>query len=299
MLFRSWGYWTIGSDNLSTGGYAVSDTNIGEASQLLANITVGQLTYNFTVSKNSTGGNSLAVNSTTLYVTDPEAAAHANIDNPGLIMFEGKDDQNVYEVIVVDLEGNAASMGTSTNGIGVFDTLFSSTRYHPTEISLASDSDHSKDVDMWGVIALTDADDSDQKILDISYPESQVYAKIYIGETAAFDSASGGLGNVLVLDSEVASVATKNLIVVGGSCVNTAAAALVGGAYCEADWTTATSAGTGQYVVKAYATSSITSKLALLVAGYEAADTTAAATYVTTTEFDTSTANVLGPATTA
>ena len=101
------------------------------------------------------------------------------------------------------------------------------------------------------------------------------------------------------MDSEVASVATKNLIVVGGSCVNTAAAALVGGAYCEADWTTATSAGTGQYVVKAYATSSITSKLALLVAGYEAADTTAAATYVTTTEFDTSTADVLGPATTA
>ena len=93
---------------------------------------------------------------------------------------------------------------------------------------------------------------------------------------------------MLVKDTEISSVSTKNLIVVGGSCINSAAATLVGGAKCGAAWTTATGVGTGEFLIKGYATSSLTSKVALLVAGYEATDTAKAATYLTTSTVDTS-----------
>jgi len=77
------------------------------------------------------------------------------------------------------------------------------------------------------------------------------------------------------------------LIVVGGSCINSAAASLVGGAYCGAAWTTATNVGTGEFLIKGYASPSV-GKFALLVAGYDTADTVNAATYARTKAFDTS-----------
>jgi len=158
---------------------------------------------------------------------------------------------------------------------------------------LPSDSDISKQIDWWGTLGTKDANDADQKTAELSYPKAQVYSQLYMGEVSAAVSATPGtsgttqLGNVLVKDSEVSSVATKNLVVVGGSCINSAAATLVGGAKCGAAWTTATGVGAGQFLIKGYATSSLTSKLALLVAGYEAADTVNAATYLRTKAVDT------------
>ena len=73
------------------------------------------------------------------------------------------------------------------------------------------------------------------------------------------------------------------------SCINSAAAALVGGAHCGAAWTTATGVGTGQFLIKAYTSGIASNDFALLVAGYEATDTTNAATYLRTkANFDTS-----------
>ena len=95
-----------------------------------------------------------------------------------------------------------------------------------------------------------------------------------------------------VRDSEVSSVATKNLIVIGGSCINSAAATLVGGAYCGSAWTEKTTVGSGQFLIKSYsgttATNGLTSEVALLVAGYEFTDTGNAAIYLTTKVVDTS-----------
>ena len=105
--------------------------------------------------------------------------------------------------------------------------------------------------------------------------------------TTTGDTATS-LGDVLVMDSEVNSVSSKNLIVVGGSCINAAAAKLLGdNPACEADFTTATGIGSGQFLIKGYATSSITSKIALLVAGYETVDTMNAVTYLRTQSPDT------------
>jgi len=145
----------------------------------------------------------------------------------------------------------------------------------------------------YGTYALKDTTDTNIALASLSYGSAQMYANVYLAETSATitpgtTGGTGQLGDVLVKDSEVGNVATKNLIVVGGSCINSAAAALVGGAKCSADWTTATGIGTGQFLIKGYATSTLTSKLALLVAGYDAADTVNAATYLKTKAVDTS-----------
>ena len=135
----------------------------------------------------------------------------------------------------------------------------------------------------------------DRDYAEVYYPTgvSESYAKVFLTSTSATSVPEGGA--VLVKDTEVSSVATKNLIIVGGSCINSAAATLVGGAFCGEAWTTATNAGSGQFVVKAYPDSTLTSALAMLVAGYEAADTQASSTYVRTQTFDTSTVDYTGP----
>lgn len=269
--------------NISGAGTGNLNTTTGESGTAngYVNLTIGALKYNVSAIAST--------NMTKISLYDPESGA--NIDNPALIVYEGKDDNTEYHAVVVDLEGNAASMGSSTNGVGVNDVLFSSDYYHASA-TRASDSDFTEDIDWFGTLVVTDASDSDQKTVSISYPKSQVSANIYLGATGSSVSgttSSGAtqLGDVLVKDSEVSSVATKNLVVVGGSCINSAAAALVGGAYCGAAWTTATGVGSGEFLLKGYATSSLTNKAAILVAGYDAADTVNAAKYLRTKAVDT------------
>jgi hypothetical protein len=269
--------WSINAVSINTSAISTGDGHTGNYTA----ITVGKLKYNFSQSG--------TVNITDVSLVNPET--NANIDEPGVIILEGKDDNSAYNGVVVDLEN--APAGTSTDGVGVGDVLMSSAYYHSDDITLPSDSDMSKQIDWWGTLASQDSSDSDQKIASISYPKSQVYAQLYVAASGAAvssaTSASGStqLGDVLVQDSQVSSVATKNLIVVGGSCINSAAATLVGGAKCSADWTAATGVGAGQFLIKGYASSSLTSKVALLVAGYEAADTVNAAKYLRTQTVDT------------
>lgn len=131
-------------------------------------------------------------------------------------------------------------------------------------------------------------EDLEDGILATFYiPAEETTYNVYVGATSEAEAETGA---VLVKDSEVSTVATKNLIVVGGSCINSAAATLVGGKLCGDAWTTATNAGAGKFVIKSYASNDLTSKLAVLVAGYEVADTTKAVDYfqnkVTTTTID-------------
>ena len=82
-------------------------------------------------------------------------------------------------------------------------------------------------------------------------------------------------------------LSTKNLIIIGGSCINSAAASLVGGAHCGSGWTDATSVGSGQFLIQSFGDAYTTGKIALLVAGYSAADTINAVTYLKTQTVDT------------
>jgi len=165
-----------------------------------------------------------------------------------------------------------------------------------------------QDTDVWRDFAysalateiLYNQPSSGQKSLELIYHGGEVTADVYAtAPEASVTSEGGALGNVLVTDTEVSSVASKNLVVVGGSCINSAAASLLGGAYCESDFTDKTGIGAGQWMIKHYSSGIAGNSFALLVAGYEAADTVNAATYLTTNTVDTSAASLKGTSATS
>jgi hypothetical protein len=135
----------------------------------------------------------------------------------------------------------------------------------------------------------------DQDSLEVIYAGEESYADVYVSEAGAVITSDGEvvsssgsvkkLGSVAVSDAEIASVSSKNLIVVGGSCVNTVAAELLGGALCGANFEEASGAGAGQFVIETFSRAG--GKVATLVAGYNAADTSNAARYLTTQTVDT------------
>jgi hypothetical protein len=109
--------------------------------------------------------------------------------------------------------------------------------------------------------------------MEITYFGKETYAEVFLTSDSA--SSSSGSNILPIYDNEASSV-TSNLIVVGGSCVNTVAATLLGGDLCEGDFTAKTGVGNGEYLIETFA-SPYSSKVATLVAGYNAADTTNAA----------------------
>ena len=145
---------------------------------------------------------------------------------------------------------------------------------------------------------LWDKPSSGQKSVKLIYHGDEVYGEVYLLEPKASASAGtggtgstvGSLGEVLVKDSEVSSVSTKNLIIIGGSCINSVAAKVLGVAEksCSSAFTDKTGIGAGQFLIQGVSGAYSTGKLALVVAGYEAADTVNAAKYLTTQTVDTS-----------
>ena len=265
------GNWTFGTVTLNaTGDYST------------ANVTVGRLVYNV---------NLTAINQTTWTVFNPSTGAR--VRSPAVILMEGKDVSSNYEAIVVDVE--TASAASSSDPLGVNSvSMTSPTQYSST---LQSDSDLTLNVDYWGTEVTQDSNTASQKVVTINYPSEQVYANLFVGANAAVITggiASGGsateLGSVTVSDAEVASVAGKNLIVIGGSCINSVAAQLLGKAACNADFTSATGIAAGEAIIKSFDRSG---KTALLVAGYNAADTTKAVTYLTNKVVDTTVGKAL------
>jgi hypothetical protein len=125
----------------------------------------------------------------------------------------------------------------------------------------------------------------DQQTLKLVYHGGEVAADVYITSSETTFSSDGGESGVMtVLDSAVSTVAGKNLIVVGGSAINSVAAELLGGAYREAEFTSMTGVGAGEFLIQSFDRAG---KTALLVAGYNAADTTKAATYLINNDVDT------------
>lgn len=116
----------------------------------------------------------------------------------------------------------------------------------------------------------------DQNTLQLIYHGGESAASIYLSSPTVV--SAGGAATVLsIKDSEIANAAGKNLIVVGGSCVNTVAATLLGGPLCGADFTAATGVGTEAFLIETFDRADSVGNIATLVAGYEAADTVNAA----------------------
>ncbi len=113
--------------------------------------------------------------------------------------------------------------------------------------------------------------DPDELIL--TYPEKQRLPQVYVtsGATTSSVSGSGELVSVTVvdatkLDSEIGSASAQNLVVVGGPCVNTVAAELLGN---PAECTQGFTPGKARVKVFEHANGNV----AMLIAGYSGADT--------------------------
>jgi len=120
-----------------------------------------------------------------------------------------------------------------------------------------------------------DKTSSDQYSASIEYHGDEVYANLFVTAPSVTVGGEGSIGEIVILDSETSGMTNKNLIVVGGSCVNAVAANLVGGAYCTTEWESATGVGAGKYLIESYDNPYASGdEIALLVAGYNAADTT-------------------------
>ena len=120
---------------------------------------------------------------------------------------------------------------------------------------------------------------SDNFELTITSPEDQteVVFNVIAGDITTTTTVAG---TMVFTDAEETSWATRDVILVGGSCINSATAEVLGLTYptCESAWTTATGAGSGKYIIQSVGDVFTTGKIALVVAGYTKADTAAAAT---------------------
>ncbi|MGV8142875.1 MAG: hypothetical protein ACP5NS_04580 [Candidatus Pacearchaeota archaeon] len=267
------------------GNYSINSVNVntsvaGGGSSTL--VTVGSLQYNFS----SAGSATDTAGKVRIRLQDGVVPNN----RPGLVLFEEQDESNVYNAITVQTSG----AGSTNSGTGVSDIDFTwdgdtdmgtgTTAWGATGVSLESDDDMYQMMDQWGTLVTTDQSDSDQYTSIISYPDEQVSAMLYV-DSIASGSSSTTLGDVKLMDDELSSsgMSGKNLIVVGGSCVNTAASTLLGGsAACGSSWTAATGASSGEWIIQTFANPWGSSKVATLVAGWEQGDTANAATYLTT-----------------
>lgn len=229
--------------------------------------TVDQLTYNLVGSVNNSA-------TLTLVTTNGSYAA--------MIIIEGKDDNAQYNANVVTLRPGA----TSTTGLGV-NTVYRTwtrdaswkTNTDPTNSNLV------RQADLYGVITTLDST-TNQKSAKISIPKEQIYGNLYLSAAEATISggggAIGGVGKLTAVEDTAAGLASiedLNIIVVGGSCVNKAAAKILTGSdipVCGADFTTLTQVSATQYIIKTVASPYNSAKIAVLVAGYEAAETISA-----------------------
>jgi hypothetical protein len=138
---------------------------------------------------------------------------------------------------------------------------------------------------------VTTDESGDQYDFSIEYFGEEVTADVSV--TAGGVASEGGSesGVMTYKDSESASFADKPIIVVGGSAINSVAAEILGSAYAEQAFTDATGVAAGEFMIGSYL---YKGKTALLVAGYNAEDTTKAVTYLNNNmdDIDTTVGNV-------
>jgi len=122
-----------------------------------------------------------------------------------------------------------------------------------------------------------------QKWAEIIYHGDETYGGVYL---TAPDATVGEMGSMVFKDTDKSSWQNRNVVLVGGSCINTATAEKLGGTYCDAEFTDATGVGAGEFMIASY-DGFASGNIALVVAGYEAADTTKAAAMLLSSAVDT------------
>lgn len=127
-----------------------------------------------------------------------------------------------------------------------------------------------------------DKTSSDQYTATIEYHDTEMFANVFAASPAVTvvpgtpgTPGSVELGDIKVTDAQVSSVSDKNLIVIGGSCINVVAAKVLGATtpVCGAEFTALTGVGAGEYLIKTVSSPYNSAKVAMLVAGYEGQET--------------------------
>ena len=284
----------------------VNITNIGNQTDLELPSGTITLTYHNT----SLGG---SVNSETAgtvdynVVVEPVDATTANVVIDVDADQDGSNNRNVGATALLFVEDeDKAESTTVDNAVVLASTDSSTVSYMLTPVFTATntdnsafdDSDFTGYIDTFGTYVLKDASDTDGKVIEtLTYPKAQMYADVYLVESsvtiipgsAGTGGTVAGLGYVAVADDSYSQVSSKNVIVLGGTCVNSVAAKLLTNntAKCGADWTTATGAGAGEWIIQSFNNPDASGKVALVVAGWDRADTKNAVTYLITQKPDT------------
>ena len=206
-----------------------------------------------------------------------------NSTAPGVLLVEEQDDDSNVNSVLVDI-GTETSSGD--NRTIANSPSFSSNSQGTGTLTKDSNTDVSYNADFWGTVSVRDVADQDK--VTLWYPDDQVSASVYVlseGATIGGTSTSGGTSvekwtvhpiktPLAKLDNEVTSAdkATKHLILVGGPVVNTLVADLAASGKTK-NTDVYRSKGAGYYLIQAVDDAFASGKVALVVAGYEAAET--------------------------
>jgi hypothetical protein len=229
-------------------------------------ILVGTVWYVFAVSNNSAATADLTVSVGTAQNGSTDVANA----NAGILYVEEEDDSettsNTYNAVIIPTTGDGDFIEVDLSNIA----------FTATEISeVFADSDYTGEIDPFGAYVVKDSSDNDQAFATLTYPENQMYAEVFISEASA-TITPGETGLIPVYnDNEMSKYEDTNILIVGGSCINSAAAMVLGSEnpICGDAFTAATGVGAGQYIIKTVASPYNAAKIAMLVAGYEATDT--------------------------
>jgi len=183
---------------------------------------------------------------------------------------DGNIDSGETATVTIAIDGTDGLEPTDITGVTLYETSDGSDQYVGYAVS-----------DLATKI-LQDKPTNGLNDVEVYYAGEESYAEVFISEAEASVSGAAGTGIVVVKDTEVDSVKDKNLVVVGGSCINTVAASMLGlsEGTCGEAFSAATNVGAGQYLIEVGASPVNANKMAMLVAGYNAADTESAVTKV-------------------
>ncbi len=254
-------------------------------------VTVGSITYSVTANGCDTDN---AVDDITLDISI------SGVSTPALLLIEEENDaqddaENAIVISTDDSDGNDKIS---------FDIDMTDPNAYAYEGLSTSNDDISAYLDTYGTYAEKDSSDDDHTVVTVWYPDTQMIARIAVGPEPKFGAAvSGGTAEISFpavsasmakLDSEVSSgdKSGYNLILVGGPAINSLVAELAdaGKTLTLDQWRTDyVNKAIVQVVEDAFASG----KTALIVAGYEAADTRNAAAKLLSGELDNKEAAVI------
>jgi len=142
-------------------------------------------------------------------------------------------------------------------------------------------------MDYYGTIVESPQNNADDDKVVFKVPSEQLYAQVSVlgseEDTVASNATvvkptAAELGIAKITDANLAAASGKNIIVVGGSCINTVSASLLGGKACGAEFTAITGVVAGKVLIQTFDMGE--GQFATVVAGYNAEDTTRGIQYL-------------------